>query len=84
MCLAVPGKILSISGNDALTRSGRVDYGGVVKETSLVYVPEARTGDYVLVHVGFALAVIDEVEAARVFELLQKLEEPAATQQAVP
>ena len=84
MCLAVPGKILSISGGDELTRCGRIDFGGVVKETSLVYVPEARTGDYVLVHVGFALAVIDEAEAARVFELLQKLEEPTTTERAVP
>ncbi|MGD2141220.1 MAG: HypC/HybG/HupF family hydrogenase formation chaperone [Burkholderiales bacterium] len=83
MCLAVPGKILSISGDDELTRSGRIDFGGVVKETSLVYVPEARTDDYVLVHVGFALAVIDEAEAARVFELLQQLEEPATTQRTV-
>lgn len=80
MCLAVPGKILSISGDDALTRSGRIDFGGVVKETSLVYVPEARPGDYVLVHVGFAIAVIDEAEAARVFELLRQLEEPATTE----
>jgi len=83
MCLAVPGRILSISGDDALTRSGRVDYGGVVKETSLVYVPEAKPGDYVLVHVGFALAVIDEAEAARVFELLRQLEEPVATERTV-
>ena len=77
MCLAVPGKILSINGADELTRSGRIDFGGVVKETSLVYLPDAKSGDYVLVHVGFAIAIIDEAEAARVFELLQQLEEPA-------
>ena len=83
MCLAVPGRILSIYGDDELTRSGRIDFGGVVKEASLVYVPEAKTGDYVLIHVGFALAVIDEAEAARVFELLRQLEEPAATERTV-
>ena len=82
MCLAVPGKVLSISGDDELTRIGRVDFGGVIKEASLIYVPEARAGDYVLVHVGFAIAVIDEIEAARVFELLRGLEEPADPEQA--
>lgn len=83
MCLAVPGKVLSVSAGDELMRTGRIDFGGVIKEASLVYVPEARPGDYVLIHVGFALAVIDEEEAARVFELLRQLEEPAATDRAV-
>ena len=82
MCLAVPGKLLSISGEDEFTRAGRIDFDGVVKQVSLIYVPEAKPGDYVLVHVGFALAVIDEVEARRVFELLQQLEEPAGAEQA--
>jgi hydrogenase expression/formation protein HypC len=80
MCLAVPGKVLSISGDDEFTRAGRIDFGGVVKQVSLIYVPEAKPGDYVLVHVGFALAVIDEVEARRVFELLGQLEEPAGAE----
>ena len=74
MCLAVPGRILSISGDDPLMRVGRVDFGGVVKEVSLAYVPEASIGDYVLVHVGFAITVIDEAEAARVFEHLGEIE----------
>ena len=73
MCLAVPGRILSISGNDPVLRSGRIDFGGVAKEISLAYVPEARVGDHVLVHVGFALTVIDEAEAARVFASLQQI-----------
>ncbi len=77
MCLAVPGRVLSITGDDALTRVGRIDFGGVIKEVNLIYVPEAETNDYVLVHVGFAIAVIDEQEAARVFELLQQIEAPA-------
>jgi hydrogenase expression/formation protein HypC len=80
VCLAVPGRILSISGDDALTRVGRVDFGGVIKEVNLIYVPEAQPGQYVLVHVGFALAVIDEAEAGRVFGLLRQLEEPAAVE----
>ena len=75
MCLAVPGQILSISGDDPLMRIGRVDFGGVVKEISLAYVPEACVGDYVLVHVGFAITVIDETEATRVFEHLGEIEE---------
>ena len=80
MCLAVPGRVLSTAGDDALTRTGRIDFGGVVKEVNLIYLPEAEAGDYVLVHVGFAIAVIDEQEAARVFELLRQIDEPASTQ----
>lgn len=72
MCLAVPGKLISVSGED-LNRMGKVSFGGVVKEVSLAYVPEARVGDYVIVHVGFALSVVDEVEAGRVFEYLQEM-----------
>ena len=70
MCLAIPGKVLGIAGDDPLTRTARVDFGGVVKEINLAFTPEARLGDYVLVHVGFAIALIDEEEANRVFELL--------------
>ena len=75
MCLAVPGKILSVAGDEPLTRTGRVSFGGIVKEVNLAYVPEAAVGDYVLVHVGFALNRIDEAEALRVFELLDELGE---------
>jgi len=75
MCLAVPAKILSVSGDDPIMRLGRVDFGGVVKEINLAYVPEARIGDYVLVHVGFAITVIDGTEAARIFEHLRELGE---------
>lgn len=80
MCLAVPGKVLSIAGDDALTRTGRIDFGGVIKQVNLIYTPEADVGDHVLVHVGFAIAVIDEQEAERVFELLRQIEEPAGPQ----
>ena len=75
MCLAVPGKIISIKGEDALERTGKVNFGGVIKEVSLAYVPEARVGEYVIVHVGFALILVDETEAARVFEYLAQMGE---------
>lgn len=63
MCLAVPGKILSIEGDDPLLLQGRVEFAGIVKQASLAYVPEARAGDFVLVHAGFAIALIDEAQA---------------------
>ena len=75
MCLAVPGKILSITGEDPILRIGKVSFGGIIKEISLAYVPEAVVGQYVLVHVGFAISIVDEDEAERVFELLQQLDE---------
>ena len=73
MCLAVPAKVLSISDREPLMRMARVDFGGIVKEISLAYTPEAEVGQYVLVHVGFAITVIDEAEAARVFADLAAL-----------
>lgn len=77
MCLAVPGKILSIEGTDPVFRTGKVSFGGIVKQVNLAYVPEARVEDYVLVHVGFAISTIDEEEARQVFEYLQQLGELA-------
>ncbi len=74
MCLAVPGKILSIAGED-LARTGRVSFGGIVKQVSLAYVPEAEIGDYVIVHVGFAISLLDEEEALRTFEYLKQMGE---------
>jgi hydrogenase expression/formation protein HypC len=74
MCLAVPGKILRISGED-FSRMARVNFGGIVKEVSLAYVPEAQDGDYILTHVGFAISVVDEAEALRTFEVLKQMGE---------
>ena len=74
MCLAVPGKVVTASG-DRLTRLGRVRFGGIEKEVNLAFVPEAEVGDYVLVHVGVAIATIDEEEAARVFAYLDEIGE---------
>ncbi|MBI5427439.1 MAG: HypC/HybG/HupF family hydrogenase formation chaperone [Nitrospinae bacterium] len=75
MCLAVPGKILSIEGEDPLLRSGKVSFGGTLKNVFLAYVPEARVGDYVLVHVGFAISVLVPEEADRIFRYLAEIEE---------
>lgn len=75
MCLAIPGKVLSMAGDDPIMRTGRVDFGGVVKEINLAYTPEVKLGDYVLVHVGFAITIIDAVEAAKVFEHLERIGE---------
>jgi len=72
MCLAVPGKILEIyKTNDLLM--GRIDFGGVVREACLAYVPEAKAGDYAIIHVGFALNLIDEKEALATLDLLDEI-----------
>ena len=79
MCLGVPGRILDI-GQDALgVAMGRVDFGGVTKEVCLAYVPEARVGDYVIVHVGFAIGTVDAREAAEVFRLVREIDAAAGT-----
>ncbi|HAH05296.1 MAG TPA: hydrogenase assembly protein HupF [Elusimicrobia bacterium] len=75
MCLAIPGKILSREEKDGQLASGKVDFGGVVKEVCLAYVPDAKVGDYVIVHVGFALNTLDEESAKETFEYLRQLGE---------
>jgi len=75
MCLAVPGKLLDMTDGDPLFRTGRVSFGGVVKSVSLACVPAARVGDYLLVHVGMALNVVDEKEAEVVFSYLKEMGE---------
>ncbi len=75
MCLAIPGQILSISDANPLMRMGKVSFGGIVKEINLAYVPEAVVGDYVIVHVGFAISTLDAEEAHRVFDYLQEMDE---------
>ncbi len=80
MCLAVPGKILAIEGADVL-RTGSISFGGITKQASLAYVPEAKVGDYVIVHVGFAISVLDESEALQTFEYLKQMGELADLEQ---
>ena len=72
MCLAVPGRIVEIQAEGPLTRRGKVDFGGLLKDVNLTLVPEAKVGDYVMVHVGIAISVVDEQEAQRVFEFLRQ------------
>ena len=69
MCLAIPGRIVEVN-EDGLMRMGRVDFGGVIREVCLAYVPEAQVGDYVIVHVGFAISQLDEDDAQETIRLL--------------
>ena len=73
MCLAVPGRVLNVDGLDPAFRSGTVDFCGVRKTINLVFTPEVQPGDFVLVHVGFAISRIDEKEASRAFEYLNEI-----------
>ncbi len=84
MCLAIPGRVTSISGDEPLTRTGKVDFGGILKDVSLAYVPEVQVGDYVIVHVGFALSRVDEAEAQQVFQYLREMEELSELQESRP
>ena len=72
MCLAVPGKIIEIYEHTGLLM-GKVDFGGVIREVCLTYVPEAKIGDYTVIHVGFALNLIDEKEALETLALLDEI-----------
>ena len=73
MCLGIPGKVVEIS-DEGVLRMARVDFGGVRKEACLAYLPEVVLGDYVIVHVGFAISRLDEEEAMRTLELLRMID----------
>jgi hydrogenase expression/formation protein HypC len=73
MCLGIPGKVLDVGDDDL--RMGRIEFGGIVKEACLAYVPEARAGDYVVVHAGFAISRVDEEQAQQFFAYLEALDE---------
>ena len=75
---------MSISGDDPLTRMGKINFSGIVKEASLAYVPEVQLGDYVIVHVGFALSKVDEAEAQKVFEYLKQIGELSELEEGRP
>jgi hydrogenase expression/formation protein HypC len=85
MCLAIPGKVMDIRSDEQGMRMGRTNFGGIVKQVCLEYTPEVKVGDYVLVHVGFALGTVDEAEAQRTYQALEEmnqlgdLEEPDFT-----
>jgi hydrogenase expression/formation protein HypC len=92
MCLAIPGKLTAITGQlDETFRFGKVSFGGIMKDVNLSMVPEANVGDYVLVHVGVAISLVDEEEAHKTFEYIRQIgelnelnqdEEPLTNQQA--
>lgn len=75
MCLAVPGKVIEIQGDDPFFRSARVSFSGVIKQVSLSCAPEAKLGDYVLVHVGVAISVVDPLEAEETLSYLRQMGE---------
>jgi len=72
MCLAIPGKVSQIDVQDGF-RSGRVQFGGITRQACLDFVPEANVGDYVMIHVGFAISVVDKDEAERTYALLESM-----------
>ncbi len=77
MCLGIPGKVAAIADQDGL-RTGKIDFNGIVKDACLAYVPEAVVGDYVIIHAGFAISVLDEEQARETFKYLDELEAAAA------
>jgi len=77
VCLAIPGRLIEVSEDAHGVRMGKANFGGIVKQVCLEYTPEANEGDYVLVHVGFALGKVDEDEAARTYKLLEEMEQLA-------
>jgi len=75
MCLGVPGKVVSIEPDEFGVKMGTVSFGGIRKQVCLAYLPDVEVGEYVIVHVGFAISKIDEKEAQEVFEILRKMDE---------
>jgi len=73
MCLGIPGKVIEVFEQDSLPM-GKIEFDGIVKEACLAYTPEAEAGDYVLIHVGFAISVIDEQEANEIFQYLDEIQ----------
>jgi hydrogenase expression/formation protein HypC len=80
MCLGIPGKLLEVYERDDLPM-GKVEFGGIVKETCLAYMPQAQVGDYLLVHVGFAISQIDQHEAEEIFSYVNQIAEAAELEQ---
>ncbi len=74
MCLGIPGKVIDIQPNTAGITMGKVDFGGIVKEICLAYVPDVKIGEYVIAHAGFAINTLDENEAREVFETLKQID----------
>ncbi len=75
MCLAVPGKIISINNDNSGLRTAKVSFGGAVKEINIQWLPEAKVGDYILAHVGTALSIVDEEEAEEVLKTFEEFDD---------
>ena len=76
MCLSIPGKLIEITSQlDETFRIGKVSFDGVIKDVNLTLVPEAKINDYVMVHVGAAISIVDEIEAKKTFDILMQLGE---------
>ena len=75
MCLAIPGKLIELMDDSQGVHMGKANFGGIVKQICLEYAPDAKPGDYVLVHVGFAIGKVDEAEAAKTFEILAEMKQ---------
>ena len=75
MCLAVPGKIIEITQSDPMMKTAKVSFSGIVKDINVSLVPDAKIGDYILAHVGYALSVIDEEEAKKTMEYLKEMDD---------
>jgi len=74
MCLAIPGKIVEL-GEKSCMRMGRIDYGGITREACLEFIPDPQIGEYVMVHVGFAISKVDAEEAARTYQYLAEMDQ---------
>jgi hydrogenase expression/formation protein HypC len=83
MCLAIPGRVLEVRDDNEL-RMARVQFGEIVRDACLAYVPEAGVGDYVIVHVGFAISKVDAEEAERTYELLREMGELGELEESDP
>ncbi len=83
MCLAIPGKIVAFHERNGV-RMGKIDYGGITRDACLEYIPDAVMGDYVMVHVGFAISKVDEEEAARTYKYLAELDQLAEIEMPEP
>jgi hydrogenase expression/formation protein HypC len=75
MCLGIPGEVTNILDDDSLMKMGKVNFGGIFKEVCLAYLPEVKIGDYVIVHAGFAISIVNSDEAKQIFNYLEEIGE---------
>ncbi|MCL5268686.1 MAG: HypC/HybG/HupF family hydrogenase formation chaperone [Bacteroidetes bacterium] len=80
MCLAVPGRVTRIDEHPRGLTMGKVDFAGISKEVCLAYVPDVKVGNYVIVHVGFAISILNEKEAEQVFEYFKQVKDPGESE----